>query len=270
MSLKLTLHTSPDVPLEAPCLNPDTLAGMTADIVAAQKVMHGNQAATVGDFFKVAGKANGTLELEGDLSRVKYIGAGMQSGNLYVNGNVGQHLGAGMSGGDIRVDGDAGDWVAPEMRGGRVSVTGNAGHLVGSAPRGSAMGMLGGEIMIHGNVRNETGHAMRNGLIAVGGTSGDFTGVNMLAGTIVVIGDMGIRSGAGMQRGSIVSMNPAEMLPTFTHACVYRPDFLRLLLLHIKSAGLPVNDDYIEGAYDRWCGDAVEVNRGEILLLNGA
>ena len=270
MSLKLMLHTSPEVPLEAPCLNPDSLDGMTANDVASQKVMHGNQAATVGDFFTVTGKSNGTLELEGDLSRVKYIGAGMQSGNLHVNGNVGQHLGAEMSGGKIRIDGDAGDWVAPEMRGGRILVTGNAGHLVGSAPRGSAMGMLGGEIIIHGNVRNETGHAMRNGLIAVGGTSGDFTGVNMLAGTIVVLGDMGIRSGAGMQRGSIVSMHPAEILPTFTHACVYRPDFLRILLLHIKSAGLPVSDAHLEGAYDRWCGDAVAVNRGEILLLNGA
>ncbi|MDX1519569.1 MAG: formylmethanofuran dehydrogenase subunit C, partial [Gammaproteobacteria bacterium] len=268
MPLTLTLHTSPEVPLEAPCLNPDSLAGLDSDAVTGQKVMHGNREVTVGDFFKVKGKSDGNLLIEGDLSRVKYIGANMRTGSVTVAGSVGAHLGSGMSGGEIVVEGDAGDWVAPEMSGGRITIKGNAGHMVGSAHRGSAAGITGGEIVIHGDVRNEAGHAMRNGLIAVGGNSGDFTGVNMLAGTILVLGEMGIRAGAGMKRGSIISMQKAEILPTFEAACLYRPVFIRMLLLHIRNSGLEISDDQVNGYYQRWCGDTVELNRGEILLFN--
>ncbi len=268
MSLKLTLQTTPDVPLEAYCITPDSLAGMDATTAASQTIMHGNEAVCIGDFFKVTGKDNGEIQMEGDLSRVKHIGNEMTSGKIHVTGNVGAHLGAEMSGGEIEVSGDVGDWVGPEMSGGRITIKGNAGHMPGSAYRGSPAGITGGEIFIHGNVRNEAGNAMRNGLIVIGGNAGDFTGVNMLAGTIVVLGEMGIRSGAGMKRGSIISMQQAEMLPTFEHACRYQPNFLRVLLLYLRKLGLTITDDYLDGQYDRWCGDSVELSRGEILLLN--
>ncbi len=266
MGLNLTLHTLPEVPLEAELISPERFIGLSETAISAIKVQHGNQPATVGDFFNVQGKGNGVIHMEGDLSRIKHIGAGMSSGQITIHGNVGAHLGVGMSGGEIIVKGNAGDWVGPEMSGGRITIKGDAGHLVGSAYRGSAIGILGGEIIIHGNVKNETGHAMRNGLIVVGGNSGDFTGVNMLAGTIIVLGELGIRSGAGMKRGTIISMHDAEILPTFTYSCAYHPTFTRILLQHIKEQGLPVDDDQIGGPYHRWCGDAVELNRGEILI----
>ena len=120
--------------------------------------------------------------------------------------------------------------------GGRIIIKGNAGHLVGSASRGSPAGLQGGEIVVFGNAGNEVGGGMRRGLIAIGGNTGDFTGVNMLAGTVVVLGQLGARTGAGMKRGSIVSMHPAEMLPTFTYACSYRPVFLRLYLAHLRTS----------------------------------
>ncbi len=267
MSLTLSLHTAPTVPLEAEVICPDRLAGLTASQVAALAVHHGNEQARVGDFFHVTGNGDGDIRLEGDLSRVKFIGTGMSGGRMVVEGNVGLHLGTGMSGGEILVQGDASDWVGPDMSGGRIIIKGNAGHMVGSAYRGSAVGIHGGEIIIHGNAGNEVGSAMRNGLIAIGGDCGDFTGVNMLAGTILVLGELGWRTGAGMKRGSIVSMHNAELLPTFSYACTYQPAFLRLYLFHLQSLGLPVNEAQINGQYQRWSGDAVELNRGEILLL---
>ena len=266
MSLHLILHTLPEVPLEAELLRPDKITGMNESTIAGIKVMHGNQPATVGDFFKVTGKANGEMHLEGDLARIKHLGANMTSGQMIIHGNAGAHLGTGMSGGEIIVDGDATDWVGPEMSGGRIIIKGDAGHLVGSAYRGSTKGMLGGEIIVHGNVMNETGHAMRNGLIIIGGNSGDFTGVNMLAGTIVVLGEMGIRSGASMKRGTIISMHQAEMLPTFSYSCLYHPTYIRMLLQYVAKAGLTVNKQHLQGQYQRWCGDSVELNRGEILI----
>ncbi len=107
---------------------------------------------------------------------------------------------------------------------------------------------------------------MRNGFVAVGGNSGDFTGVNMLAGTIIVLGEMGIRSGAGMKRGTILSMHNADLLPTFSYACTYHPTYVRLYLAYIKKLGLTIDDAQLVGNYERWIGDAIELNRGEILL----
>ncbi len=266
MSLQLTSHTVPEVPLEAEVLRPDTLSGMKPAEVEMLRIMHGNQPCKVADFFKVSGTPDGEIHLEGDLSRIKHVGAGMTSGTLVIHGNIGAHLGAAMSGGEIRVEGDAADWVGPEMTGGKITITGNAGHLVGSAYRGSSKGMLGGTIIIHGDVKNELGHAMRNGLIAVGGNSGDFTGVNLLAGTIVVLGEMGIRTGAGMKRGTILSMKQAEVLPTFTYSCRYRPTFTRLLLNQVRSHGLDITPQQQDGHYHRWCGDGVELNKGELLI----
>jgi formylmethanofuran dehydrogenase subunit C len=175
-----------------------------------------------------------------------------------------------MSGGEIVVEGNAGDWLGLEMAGGRIVVKGNAGHLVGGAPRGAAIGMRGGEILVFGNAGNEIGNGMRRGLIAIGGDVGDFAGVNAVAGTIVVLGHLGWRAGAGMRRASIITMHPAQLLPTFAYDCTYAPLFLRLYLRHLRGLGMPVGDAQVTGSYQRWSGDNVELNRGEILLLQAA
>jgi formylmethanofuran dehydrogenase subunit C len=269
MSMTLTLHTPPSVPIEAEAISPDRLQGLSETEVAALPVLHGNRRAELGDFFHVKGSCDGELRLEGNLERVKLIGCGMTSGRIIIDGNAGMHLGAAMRGGQIEVEGNASDWAGAEMLGGRIIVKGDAGHLLGSAYRGNRVGMLGGEIIIHGKAGNEIGNAMRRGLIAVGGSTGDFTGVNLLAGTIIVLGELGWRSGASMKRGTIVSMQDARILPTFNYAGTYQPVFLRMYLLHLRRLGLPVEDIYINGQYRRWSGDGIELNRGEILLLQG-
>ncbi len=266
MSITLTLLATPAVPLEAEVISPDRLAGLSEREVAALPVQFGNRLAKLGDFFQVSGSGNGEVRLEGDLSRIKQVGAGMTGGRIVITGNAGMHTGVAMAGGEILVEGDAGDWLGAEMTGGLIRVKGNAGHMVGSGYRGSTVGMRGGEIIIHGNAGNEVGGSMRRGLVAIGGDSGDFSGVNMLAGTIIVLGRLGWRPGAGMKRGSIISFHPVELLPTFAYACTYRPTFLRLYLLHLRDLGLPVKDGLFEASFSRWSGDAVELNRGEILL----
>ena len=269
MPLSLELHAQPDVPLEADCICPDRLQSLSLDEVRRQTVFHGNRQQDLADFFKCSGEVDGDIVIEGDLSKVKHVGAAMSFGSIRIEGNIGVHTGATMSGGEILVEGDAGDWLGPEMLGGRISVKGNAGHMVGSGYRGSSVGMLGGEIFVQGNVKNETGHCMRRGLIAVGGNSGDFTGVNMLAGTIIVLGEMGIRNGAGMKRGSIISLNVVPMLPTFSLSCQYRPVFMKHYFNYLIKNGFKIDAKILNGEFQRWCGDAVELNRGEILLYAG-
>ena len=267
----LHLHTEPEVPLEAEVISPTAITGLSESGIENLQVMHGNVKAKLGDFFKVTGKGESTIHIEGNLSNVKMIGAGMSEGNITVDGDVGMHLGIGMSGGEILVKGNAADWVGPEMSGGRITVKGNAGHMVGSAFRGQSSGIQGGEIFIHGNAKNEIGHAMRRGFIAIGGNAGEFVGVNMLAGTIIVLGELGIRTGAGMKRGTIASFEDAQMLPSFEYSCTYQPLFLRFYLIRMQEVGFKrkIQDEHLNGKYKRYSGDGIELNRGEVLLFSG-
>src|SRR5919198_505741 len=141
MTLTLTLREQPDVPLEADVLTPDRLAD--ADDVAALPVWHGNERTRVGEFFAVSG-AGDDVRLEGDLSQVKFVGAGMTAGRLTVAGDVGMHAGAGMRGGELYVEGDAGDWAGAGMRGGMLVVRGSAGSQLGGVYPGDRAGMGGG------------------------------------------------------------------------------------------------------------------------------
>jgi formylmethanofuran dehydrogenase subunit C len=267
VTLTLALREQPVVPLEADVLCPDRLAGASRAEIETLPVWHGNERTRVGEFFSVSG-AGDDVRLEGDLSRVKFVGAGMTTGRLTVAGDVGMHAGAGMHGGELHVEGDAGDWAGAGMRGGRIVVGGSAGRQLGGAYAGERAGMRGGEILVHGDAGAQTGARLRRGLIAVAGRLGEAAGLQMLAGTIIALGGVGARAGAGMRRGSIVTMAPATPLMTFVFSCIYRPPFLRLYLGRLRALGLAVSDQQLDGRYARWCGDGLELRRGEILILD--
>lgn len=265
--LRLLYRGNTTIPVEAECLTPDILAGKSVSEIAALPVQHGNVQLPLGEFFVVEGDANDLqVVIEGDCSRVKWIGSGMTSGNLTVHGNVGMHLGAEMTGGAIEVHGSAGDWVGAEMRGGRIHVRGDAGHLVGAAYRGSRHGMRGGFICVDGKAGNEIGATMRRGWIVIGGDAGDFAGVSMIAGSIFIFGAPGIRTGAGMKRGTLALFGkPPQLLPTFRFDCLYRPVVLRLFLHDLLTQGFHVAGNFIDGNFARYSGDLVSLGKGEIL-----
>jgi formylmethanofuran dehydrogenase subunit C len=267
VALTLTLREPPAVPLETEGLSPDRLAGLHNGEIEALTVWHGNRRAQLADFFSVSGAGGEELRMEGDLRRVKFLGAGMSGGRLIVAGDAGMHTGADMRGGELVVEGDVGDFAGTGMRGGRLVVRGSAGDQLGGAQAGERAGMRGGEILVHGDAGEQAGAGLRRGLIAVAGRTGDATGLRMLAGTIVALGGVGAQPGAAMRRGTIVAMAQVTLLPTFAFACSYRPPFLRLYLRHLRSLGLPLTDEQIEGRYARWSGDGLELRRGEILIL---
>jgi len=272
MPLTIRLRQKTSIPVEVDSIQLNVVREQSADQVRATLVQYGNRQEQLGEFFDVSGSAADDQEIvwEGDCSHVKLIGTGMSAGRIRIEGNAGMHLGAEMTGGEILLNGNAGDWVGAEMHGGRIHVRGNAGHLAGSVYRGGHRGMTGGEIVIDGDVGNEIGHSMRRGLIAVGGRSGDVPGVNMIAGTILLFGEPGIRPGPGMKRGTIMFFNGAtapDMLPTFrSSGTLARPVFLRLYLRHLKSLGFPVPDDLDQADFRRYCGDFLELGKGEILV----
>jgi formylmethanofuran dehydrogenase subunit C len=269
MPLTLTLREPPTVPLETEGLSPDRLAGRPRGEIEALTVWHGNRRARLADFFAVSGNGDGELRVEGDLRRVKFLGAGMTAGRLVVAGDAGMHTGADMRGGELIVEGDVGDFAGVSMRGGRLVVEGSAGHQLGGAPPGVRAGMRGGEILVQGDAGDHVGAGLRRGLIAVAGRVGETAGLRMLAGTIVALGRLGAAPAAGMRRGTIVAMSQVTPLPTFAFACSYRPPFLRLYLRHLRELGLPLTEEQIEGRYARWSGDGLELKRGEILIYEG-
>lgn len=270
MPLVLELRMATSIPLEVDALRLERVVTQPADDVARTLVGYGNGDVALGEFFHVSGSAaeDETIVWKGDCSRVKRIAAGLSRGFVRIEGNAGMHLGAGMSGGEILVDGDVDDWLGAEMKGGRIHVRGNAGHLVGAVYRGGRRGMTGGEILVDGNAGNEIGHTMRRGLISIGGNAGDAIGAGMIAGTVLVFGIAGCRAGAGMKRGTIglLSAEPFEqLLPTFHYSCTYCPSFLALYLSHLRELDFPVPGDVDVSSYRRFCGDLLELGKGEIL-----
>src|SRR5919109_3009791 len=185
MALTLTLRESPTVPLETEGVTPDRLAGRPRWEIEALPVWHGNRRAQLADFFAVSGNGDEAVRVEGDLRRVKFLGAGMTAGRLVVAGDAGMHAGAGMGGGELVVAGDVGDFAGTAMRGGRLVVRGSAGHQLGGAEPGVRAGMRGGEILVHGDAGDQVGGGLRRGLVAVAGRVGNAAGLRMLAGTNV-------------------------------------------------------------------------------------
>ena len=267
MTLTLTLREAPAAPVLAEAVSPDRLAGLSRAEVERLELRHGNRAAALGDLFEVSGGSAEDVRVVGDLARVAGVGAGMSGGRLTIDGRAGPHVGAGMRDGELVVEGDAGDWAGAEMQGGRLVVRGSVGRRAGGAYAGSRAGMTGGEILVHGDAGEEAGGGLRRGLIAVAGRVGDAAGLSALAGTIVAFGPLGPNAGAGMRRASVVAMTAVTVPPTYARACTYRPPFLRLCLRRLRELGLPVTDEQVEGRYTRWSGDALELRRGEILIL---
>jgi formylmethanofuran dehydrogenase subunit C len=266
--LRLRYRGVTSIPVEAECIRPDLLADKSVAAIAALPLWHGNAQVSLGEFFHVEGNAGeGEVVVEGDCRHVKLLGAGTTRGRLTIRGDVGMHLGAAMRGGAITVYGNAGDWLGAEMRGGLLHVHGDAGDLAGAAYRGSRAGMRGGALLIDGNAGNEIGATMRRGLIAVGGAVGDFAGASMIAGSIFLFGRAGLRAGAGIKRGTLAFFDAQpQLLPTFRRACAYRPLFIHLYLRQLRTWGFAAAERFLDGEWQRWCGDGAARGKGEILI----
>ena len=272
MTLTLSLREAPVAPVDAGVLRPDRLAGLSRGEIERLELRHGNRAVPVGDLFEVSGDGEEDVHVEG-YARLQRVGAGMTGGRLTLSGSGGPHrstaagdwCGAGMEGGELVIEGDAGAWAGASMRGGRLTIRGSAGRRLGGELAGARM--RGGEILVHGDAGEEAGAGLRRGLIAVAGRVGAGAGVRALAGTIVALGGLGAHPGLGMRRASIVAAPPVTPPPTYALACAYRPPFLSICLRRLRALGLPVGDEWLAGRYARWSGDRLDLGRAEILVL---
>jgi len=221
----------------------------------------------LGDLFDVRGSKGGRTRFAGDFSRVEALGAGLERGEVVIEGSVGREVGARMRGGRISVTGNAGWGAGLEMSGGVLDVTGNAGPRAGGASLGAKRGMTGGEVIVRGSAGPEAGAGMRRGLVAVGGDVAEGAGRATLAGTVVVFGTTGPNPGQWSKRGSVLALGPVSPPATYRYACTYRPEYVGILLRHLASRrGLPVTHEHLTGSYRRYSGDLAELGAGELLV----
>jgi len=268
--LKLVLKEKLDVPLELSVLRADILSNCSsAHKISELPAYYGNTNAEVGDFFDVTGDVELNIVIEGDLSKAKRIGEGMEYGNITIYGNVGMHLGEKMKGGKIIVNGNVSDWMGSSMSGGIILVNGNVGNFTCSSYWGEKEGMNGGVVFVNGSVGDDLGRRMRRGNIFVTENSGDFTGVEVIAGTIFVLGSVGESLGAGMKRGSIILSRLPELLPSFYYSGKFKPLFLSVYFKYFEGEfSFKVPKNLKEGVFERYMGDFLEVGKGEILVCS--
>ncbi len=209
------------IPVIVDSLTPDKLSGKSEAEIKAVKVWWGNREENTGDLFEVSveGEAGSAEEvkvvMEGDLTRVKYIGAGMKTGEIVANGDVDMHCGALMEGGKITVKGNADCWAGREMRGGELIIEGDAGANLCAMYRGETTGMTGGKVIVHGNAGECAGQYMAGGEILIKGNADILAGLNMKGGKITIEGDA-IMPGADMTGGEILIKGKVEdMIPSF-------------------------------------------------------
>jgi formylmethanofuran dehydrogenase subunit C len=251
-AIRLTVRARTDARLDLGGVTPDRCAELSAKEIASLPVWLGAMPATVGDVFDVRGERVDRLEIEGDLDTACGVGARMASGLLHVHGNVGDDAGQAMSGGVLRIDGHAGD-------------------RVGAAAPGASRGMTGGEIVVFGSIGGEAGALMRRGLVAVAGGVGAYAGRGMIAGTLLALGPLGELPGAGNKRGSLIAAGGVTVPASYRFACSYEPPHVRLLLTSLRQRfGFPCDPAMLAGRFDRYCGDAGEPGKGELLVWTGA
>ena len=261
------------VPLTAPLdlggvVAPDRFIALGAGEIAALPVWDGARAACVGDFFDVDGGRATRVRVVGASAHLDGLGAGMAGGELVVEGDAGRLTGAGMVGGALSVLGSVGDDAGSAMAGGVLRVEGRAGDRLGAAVPGAAKGMTGGEIIVLGTAGEDAGARARRGLIVVGGDVGARGARAMIAGSLVVLGRAGASTGIQSKRGSVVAVGGADVPATYRYACTYEPPHVRLTMTYLRRRhGLAIDERAVAGRYRRYCGDAGDPGKGEILIL---
>jgi formylmethanofuran dehydrogenase subunit C len=249
-------------------ITPGRVSSLGEQEIAALPIRVGRRDAQVGDLFVVRGGRTSRMRIEGDLRRIDGLGAGTTGGEIRVDGDVGRRLADGMSGGWIDVRGNAGDEAGVAMQGGALRIIGNAGDRVGAPRPGASKGMTGGEIVVNGDAGSEAAARIRRGLLVVTGAVGARAGRAMIAGTLVAFGRIAGAAGRGSKRGSIVAFDDIEVPETYRYACTYQPTYVRLLLTYLRRRyGISVDDAALNGRFERYCGDAGTVGKGEILSL---
>ena len=268
-ALTFTLKTELKQRLDCSPLTPDHLAGKSTAEIGATPLQCGNRKLRADEVFAIAGSDANSLCFKNASAKLDFIGKGMTSGEIVVEGDAGAYAGMQMKGGRLTVSGSVGAYAACEMKGGEFNIGGDAGDYLGAALPGDKKGMQGGVVIVRGNVADRAGDHMRRGAILIEGNAGSYLGARMTAGTIAVLGSVGTFPGYGMKRGTLLLMRaPASLPVTFNDCGTHTLGFLPLLLKGFQAyqsqfGGLAATVRRVR----RYAGDMSGAGKGEILVV---
>lgn len=251
---------TPELMFEGYNINPDAFAGKTAALIAELPGHEGKIVTRLGDFFDISGSAGATaaetdIVIDGDCTRVKYIGARMTAGTVTVNGNCDMYLGGWMKGGKIHVKGNVDSFCGIQMQGGEILVEGDAKNHVGCAYRGDWRGMKDGTIRIRGSAGNDIGTFMLGGTIIIEKDAFIHVSTHAEGGTVIIKGDVEGRVGGQMVKGDMYVLGTIKfMLPGFQ-----------------KIGTVEKEVDGVKATFDHYIGDLGErhpKSKGKIVYAN--
>jgi glutamate synthase domain-containing protein 3 len=173
---------------------------------------------------------NGPIRIK-DVAGLSGLAAGLEQGELLVDGQAGDYLAALNDGASIRVEGDVGCYLADNMTRGTVVVGGSAGH--GAAPY-----CYGGVVVIKGDAGDFTAVMNKGATVIVGGDVGNDVATYMLDGDVIVVGDAGENLGNYLIRGSIYVGGEWKSLGHNTRLEVMTPDDVVKLQKLFKEYGI--------------------------------
>jgi len=124
-----------------------------------------SEAILVKDLFKAEPRTDSRIVIQGDMSNLHGVGSRWSTGELVVEGDVGDVFASQMSGGMVYLRGNAANKTAQQMRAGTLQINGHVGDDLGCPLYGRRSGFSGGTIHVIGNVGNYAGYRMRRGTL---------------------------------------------------------------------------------------------------------
>lgn len=264
--------------IHADVLRPEVLCTLSMDEVADTRLVVGARNTRLGDLFEIQTLPGevGLPRLQVDGSpRFLYLGCGMESGALEVEGDAGMLAGAGLKGGTLRIRGRAGHLAGAGMIGGLLRIDGDAGDRLGGPLPGGSRGLAGGEILVTGKAGDDTGLHQRGGLLVAALGTGRHPGRQMHGGTLLVLQGPLLLPALDAHGGSILGPLSRERLPAgFRRNGPVRLVWLRILKRRLNELELQVPEDALrfldaEEPLEMWNGDLLSEGRGEVLVQSG-
>ncbi len=252
---------------------PDRLLELTVPDIEQLSIGVEGLPARLGDFLCVRDGRRDKLRFLGDFTMCERVGGGMLSGELTIEGSVGDYLACQMHGGQLKVVGSAGRYAAASLRGGVVEIDGDVGDYAAAAEPHALRGMNGGTLVIHGRAGQWLSSSMRRGLVVVHGPIGAGCASRMIAGTLVAANAVELPLGFGMSRGTLLLLEPtpavlAEGIVGFTPPEPSSLSFLPLLLNEICKFLPPAFAANLDSRrWKRSLGDRAEAGLAELLML---
>lgn len=265
-ALTFTLKKSLQFSLNCAPLNASQLAGLKVSDIAKIKLNYGNKQVATLQMFEITGEDTQNIIFSNTSNMMHYVAANTTTGNVTIEGDVGDYCAFKLKGANITINGNTGDFAGCNMTSGQLTINGNTGDFLGGASSGLKKGMRGGTIIVKGNAGDRVGDQMRRGIIFIDGDAGDYCASRMIAGTIGVFGSLGSYTGFNMKRGTILVNNLPALHASMQDCGAHTLPFLKLMFKSFKSFDTKfANIDTIRA--QRYVGDAGNQGNGEILHL---